>query len=184
MNLGHGRAGHLPDYSFIRYEYLPAWGGYRETVKDNPSDYLHAFCQMIEAMKYLRGERQDFGKERYDWEAIKLYRAGIDAILRKRQLDACTDWKAFGEKPTGQVIEDFDIEKYQQEYLDAKTEEKDDSFLGKYFLAALQQKSMVTAKVFQSGNLSAGFSVNYMEKGFKGIRDFRRLIRKEEGEKK
>ncbi|MBR5116760.1 MAG: hypothetical protein IK096_06815, partial [Lachnospiraceae bacterium] len=27
MNLGHGRAGHLPDYSFIRYVYLPAWGG-------------------------------------------------------------------------------------------------------------------------------------------------------------
>ena len=24
MNLGHGRAGHLPDYSFARYRYLPA----------------------------------------------------------------------------------------------------------------------------------------------------------------
>ncbi|MBO5552237.1 MAG: hypothetical protein J5966_09795, partial [Lachnospiraceae bacterium] len=35
MNLGHGRAGHLPDYSFIRYKYLPAWGEYREIIKDN-----------------------------------------------------------------------------------------------------------------------------------------------------
>lgn len=47
MNLGHGRAGHLPDYSFIRYKYLPAWGDYEEIVKDNPSDYYHAFLQMV-----------------------------------------------------------------------------------------------------------------------------------------
>ena len=43
MNLGHGRAGHLPDYSFIRYKYLPAWAGYEEIVKDNPADYYKAF---------------------------------------------------------------------------------------------------------------------------------------------
>ncbi len=54
MNLGHGRAGHLPDYSFIKYKYLPAWGNYEEIVKDNPIDYLKAFCQMIYAMKYFR----------------------------------------------------------------------------------------------------------------------------------
>ena len=47
MNLGHGRAGHLPDYSFMRYKYLPAWGNYAEVLKDNPSDYYNAFCQMI-----------------------------------------------------------------------------------------------------------------------------------------
>ena len=39
MNLGHGRAGHLPDYSFIRYRYLPAWADYREVIKDNPEDF-------------------------------------------------------------------------------------------------------------------------------------------------
>ena len=42
MNLGHGRAGHLPDYSFVRYVYLPAWTDYEEMMKDNPSDYYHA----------------------------------------------------------------------------------------------------------------------------------------------
>ncbi|MDO4962017.1 MAG: hypothetical protein Q4E57_09280, partial [Eubacteriales bacterium] len=55
MNLGHGRAGHLPDYSFIRYKYMPAWAGYEVLTKDNPSDYFYAFCQMIYALKYLRG---------------------------------------------------------------------------------------------------------------------------------
>ena len=55
MSLGHGRAGHLPDYSYMRYRYLPAWGDFAEIIKDNPSDYYHAFTQMIYAMKYLRG---------------------------------------------------------------------------------------------------------------------------------
>ena len=42
MCLGHGRAGHLPDYSFMRYRYLPAWGNYEEIIKNNPEDYMHA----------------------------------------------------------------------------------------------------------------------------------------------
>ena len=54
MNLGHGRAGHLPDYSFIRYRYLPAWADYDEVIKDNPAEYWQAFCQMVYALQYLR----------------------------------------------------------------------------------------------------------------------------------
>ena len=68
MNLGHGRAGHLPDYSFMRYRYLPAWGDYEEVVKDNPTEYYCAFCQMIRAMQYLRGEKDRFAKEEYAWK--------------------------------------------------------------------------------------------------------------------
>ena len=101
MNLGHGRAGHLPDYSFMRYRYLPAWGGYEEIVKDNPDDYLHAFCQMIEALKYVRGVRDSFAVERYDFAAIQDREAEIRAILTRRQLDACADWKALGESLSG-----------------------------------------------------------------------------------
>ena len=176
MNLGHGRAGHLPDYSFMRYKYLPAWGGYAELIKDNPSDYLHAFCQMIEALKFLRGERDSFEKERYDFAAIAGMEDEIDAILRKRQLNACADWKAFGEKLSGCEIEAFDLEKYQQEYRDASEAEKNDTFLGKFFLAALAQKSMVTNKIFRSGNLLAGYSVDFWEKGFHGMKDYRKLV--------
>lgn len=43
MNLGHGRVGHLPDYGYCVYKYLPSWGEYREFVKDNPSDYNKAY---------------------------------------------------------------------------------------------------------------------------------------------
>ena len=117
MNLGHGRAGHLPDYSFVRYIYLPAWADYEEVIKDNPSDYYYAFCQMIYAMKYLLGQYPDFETGMYDIDSISQWDDEIRQILQKRQLDACEDWKAFGEKLSGQEIPAFDIEQYQHEYV-------------------------------------------------------------------
>ena len=184
MNLGHGRAGHLPDYSFIRYKYLPAWGGYREIVKDNPDDYYHAFCQMIYAMKYLRGGLGAFETGHYDFEAAAPWETEIRAIIAKRQLIACEDWKALGEKLSGCQVEDFELEKYQEEYMSLPREAQGDSFLGRFFLAAMAQKSMVTNKIFKSGNLLAGFSVDYAEKGFRGIKDYMRLIEAVKGEKR
>ena len=178
MNLGHGRAGHLPDYSFIRYKYLPAWGEYGEIVKNNPSDYLNAFCQMIYAMKYLRGAEPDFVKSRYDTEAIAPWEAEIKEILTRRQLDACADWRALGERMSGETIEDFELEKYEQEYLDAPKDGKDDTFLGKFILAAIAQKSMVTNRIYKSGNLLAGFSVDGVRKGLRGL--FRRRRQEKE----
>ena len=176
MNLGHGRAGHLPDYSFIRYTYLPAWAGYRAIVKDNPSDYYKAFCQMVYAMRFLRGELESFSLDSYDDERVAPWTEEIRRILSKRQLDACADWKALGEQISGREIEDFDLEKYREEYLAAGADEKDGTFLGKFFIAAMAQKSMVTNQIFRSGNLLAGFSVDYREKGFRGIRDYRKLL--------
>lgn len=177
MNLGHGRAGHLPDYSFIRYKYLPSWGRYREIVKDNPADYMNAFCQMVYAMKFLRGEYEVFEKERYDRDAVEPYVNVIKTILNKRQPLACDDWKAFGESLSGETIEDFDLHKYRDEYLQAGEDEKDDTFLGRFVLAALAQKSMVTGKIYKSGIKLAGVSVDYGEKGFKGIKDYRKLVK-------
>lgn len=182
MNLGHGRAGHFPDYCWARYRYMPAWDGYRETVKNNPSDYLHAFCQMIYALKYLRGDHECFELNRYDIEAAYGCLGDILGILQKRQLDASGDWKALGERLSGCEIEPFDVEKYQKEYADADEEAKDTTFLGQYIIAALGQKSMVTNRIFISGSLLAGVSIDFRKKGFGGIKDFRRLI--EEGSRK
>ena len=176
MNLGHGRAGHLPDYSFARYKYLPAWGDYEMIVKDNPSDYYNAFCQMISAMHFLRGDAEDFVCGIYDTESVKPWEERIRAILVKRQLDACPDWKALSEEMAGCEIEDFDLNRYEEEYLTADREEKNNTFLGRYFLAAMAQKSMVTGKIFLSGSLLAGFSADYTKKGFRGIRDYRDLV--------
>ena len=176
MNLGHGRAGHLPDYSFIRYKYLPAWGGYEEIIKNNPDDYLHAFGQMVYALKYLRGAEPDFEKNRYDTQSVAPWADEICAVIAKRQTDASADWRALGGKISGRELEAFDLHKYEGEYLALARDKRDDSFLGRFILAAMAQKSMVTNKIFKSGNLLAGFSVDYAEKGFQGIRDFVKLI--------
>ncbi len=176
LNLGHGHAGHLPDYSFIRYKYLPAWDNYRECLKDNPSDYRHAFCQMIYAMKYLRGENAVFEKNTYDEETAAPYIERIMTILTKRQGDASADWKAFGEELSGKEVPDFDVNAYVDEYKSAVPEERDDTFLGSFIIAALSPKSRVTNKIFTSGNILAGFSIDYKKKGFRGIRDYRKLV--------
>ena len=183
MNLGHGRVGHLPDYCFIRYKYLPAWGGYEELVKDNPADYHNAFCQMIYAMKYLRGVNETFERGHYDTEAAAPYEQELQEILNRRQLDASADWKALGEKLSGHEIEPFDLERYQAEYMNAGEDEKDGTFLGRFIRAAMAQKSMVTTAIHQSGNKLAGYSVEYDKGRRRGIKDYLVLLRREKEER-
>ncbi len=179
MNLGHGRAGHFPDYSYARYKYLPAWGGYREILKNNPDDYYHAFCQMVFALECLRAS-VEFKTDIYDFDVVKPWENEIRAILVKRQTDTCADWKALAEKLSGHEVPDFDIEKYQSEYTGAEGDAKDETFLGRFTIAALAQKSMVTNRIFASGNRLAGVSVDFDKKGFRGIRDFRKLAKEYE----
>lgn len=178
MNLGHGRAGHLPDYSWAIYRYMPAWGDYKVIIKDNPLDYTYAFTQMIYALKYLRGAEREFKTDTYDVAAISMYKDEIKDIITKRQLNACADWKAFGERLSGRIIDDFDIDRYREEYISAKSSEKDDTFLGRFIIAAMAQKSMVTNRIFKSGNKLAGYSIDYETKGLGGIRDYFRLLKK------
>ncbi|MCR4596255.1 MAG: hypothetical protein K5673_05690 [Lachnospiraceae bacterium] len=156
MNLGHGRAGHLPDYSFIRYRYMPAWDEYRLTIKDNPSDYYKAFSQMVYAMKYLIGDRANFEIDRYDQDSVSIYEDRIREILGRRRLSASDDWKAFGEELSGETIPDFDLDKYQDEYIQAPSERKDETFIGRFIQGAIAQKTMVSEAIYRSGNLLAG----------------------------
>ncbi len=155
MNLGHGRAGHLPDYSFMRYRYMPSWNDYRMVIKDNPSDYYKAFCQMLLALKYLRGEVPEFETGQYAFEDASPYEERIRGILTKRQPIACEDWKRFGEELSGYEIEAYSSEKYEEEYKEAAN--KEETFLGKFFDGAILHKGMVSGEIFRSGNLLAGF---------------------------
>ena len=183
MNLGHGRAGHIPDYSFMRYRYMPAWGNYTVVTKNNPSDYMRAFRQMVYAMRCIRGEGGEFCTGVYDTGAVEPWAAEIKEILTKRRPDASEEWKALGLRLSGFELPEFNISEYEQEYLSAQGDGKDDTVLGRFFMAALRQKSMVTNKIFMSGNPLAGISVDYALGGFKGVGDYRRLLkyRRKEG---
>ena len=102
----------------------------------------------------------------------------ILSILRTRQLDSSADWKALGEKISGCSIEDFDQNKYLKEYTDAPKDSRDNTVLGRYILAALAQKSMVTNRIYRSGSRLAGISVDFTGEGQKIMRDFGALIRR------
>ncbi len=158
MNLGHGRAGHFPDYSFARYKYIPAWADYRIILKDNPSDYLRAFTQMVTAMKYLNGTLDTFETNTYDRECLEKYGDRLKKIINKRQLLASEDWKAFGQELSGETVEDFDIRKYQDEFVQYPKAAAGYTMLGKFINGALAQKGMVTDEIAKSGNILAGFS--------------------------
>ena len=158
MNLGHGRAGHFPDYSFAKYKYVPAWGDYHMIVKDNPSDYMKAFTQLIYALKYLRGDIDSFETDTYDLEAIKGYEDRIDLIFRKRQLSATEDFKKLGEELSGKELPYFDMNKYADEYKNAAKDRKDDTFLGRFIKGAISHKGLVSDEIEKSGNALAGFT--------------------------
>lgn len=159
MNLGHGRAGHLPDYSFARYRYLPAWADYEEVLKDNPQEYWKAFCQMVYALRCLRDPATPFELDTYATRVVEEHRGRIMAILTRRQADACEDWRRFAETLSGQPIEEFELTRHHDEYQRATGTERENTFLGRYFTAAIAQKSMVTYRVHASGNPLAGRSV-------------------------
>ncbi len=157
MNLGHGRAGHLPDYSFIKYRYYPAWGEYGDIIKDNPNDYYKAFCQMVYAMKYIRGKELFFEKDKYDVPEVALHELRIRQIINKRQTLASDDWKEFGQELSGKEICDFDVNRYQSEYIQADASSKKDTFLGRFIDGAIAHKAMVSNEIMSSGNILAGF---------------------------
>lgn len=184
MCIGHGRLGHMPDYSFLHYKYMPAWGDYEVIEKNNPADYFHAFCQMIYAMKYLRGEKDTFELDTYDTEVAAPWKDEIMAMMKTRQYDHDAEWKEMCTKISGHVVDPFDITKYQDEYLKADEATRAETVLGRFFVAAMKQKSMVTHRIYESGNMLAGYSIDYSKKGFKGIKDFKMIIKSLKGDRK
>ncbi len=165
MNLGHGRAGHLPDYSFIRYAYVPAWNDYYEIIKDNPHDYLHAFAQMVYALQYLRGMSSSFEKDTYAWEAVAPYEDEIKRLIAVRRTDDTEDWKALGERITGQTIRPFRLDEYFEEYRRVSKKDRTDTFLEAFFDAAMDHKNMIIQRIVESGNDIAGKPVNLDSEG-------------------
>ena len=66
----------------------------------------------------------------------------------------------------------------------AAPEKKNETFIGKFILAALAQKSMVTNRIFKSGSKLAGYSADFNKKGFRGIMDYEQLVRYQGGDDK
>ncbi|MCG8634876.1 MAG: hypothetical protein MI863_13665 [Desulfobacterales bacterium] len=61
--MGHGWMGHLPDFSFIKYQYRPCWHSRsKEPVqRDNPVQYSHAFLELCSLFSQANGSLFDPG---------------------------------------------------------------------------------------------------------------------------
>ena len=138
------------------------------------SDVSKKEWSIDEARDQLIHILQDFSG--YADEEVAPWKEVIRAILEKRQINAVDDWKALGEKMSGQEIIPFDADRYKEEYVKAPENDKDETFLGKFVLAALAQKAMVTNKIYTSGNKLAGVSIDQGSGGLFGNKDFRKLI--------
>ena len=54
VSLGHGQVGHMPDVSTIFFKYSPQWSD-NDLERNNPTEYMNAFCDMVKAMECIRG---------------------------------------------------------------------------------------------------------------------------------
>lgn len=145
--LGHGRMGHLPDYGFMRYRYVPAWNNGAEVIKDNPGYFMNAFCQMITAMRYIRGAAEEFRLDDYA-DSGQDTRDRIQSVICTRKADTSEEWKDFilhylsFEDEAGGGIEEFRKETCAEEYLAAGN--KSTTSLYKFLKAAKDHEEFVT----------------------------------------
>ncbi|NJL59956.1 MAG: hypothetical protein HC887_10255 [Desulfobacteraceae bacterium] len=60
-NLGHGWMGHLPDFSFVKYKYRPAWDANKtEYLRDNPVEYRYAFIELLNMFQRMNNTQNPF----------------------------------------------------------------------------------------------------------------------------
>lgn len=144
--LGHGRIGHLPDYSFMRYAYKPAWLQSGMTLKNNALDFGKAFCQMMAAMQYIRGDRETFDKYVYaELDAVKKQK--LQELFKVRVLRSDEQWRHFiehdlsAEDTAAGCIVAFDVNKCFREY-DAAPR-KSDTGLARFLAASKNHRYLV-----------------------------------------
>lgn len=58
--LGHGWMGHLPDFSFVKYQYKPCWADPSEgpVERNNPEEYRKAWVELVSLFSQASGKGQ------------------------------------------------------------------------------------------------------------------------------
>ena len=158
---------------------MPAWGNYNFVIKDNPSSFLNAFAQMVEALRFLKGDKKVFKLNSYD--PLLLYKEKITTILTTSKESVEEEWKKFAYELSRVKIEDFNVDKYTEEYIHAIN--KEETNFNNFIYHALKQKSMVVNRIYKSKNHLAGYSIEYNGGSLKGLKDYWKLIEHEVKEK-
>ncbi|HAU5071876.1 TPA: hypothetical protein L6814_003195 [Clostridioides difficile] len=127
--LGHGRMGHIPDYGYLNYRYIPNWSSTDDKVKiekNNQDNFFKAFCQMVYALKCIKNGN-DFNINQYD-NLTAQQKTEVSKVIATRKNDQSEAWKkaiqALGYSP----LEKFDKNKWKNEFIKSSNKEKTDYY--------------------------------------------------------
>ncbi|KPU43505.1 hypothetical protein OXPF_29460 [Oxobacter pfennigii] len=141
--LGHAQIGHLADYGFVKFKYLPVWreefNGERHIERDNTEDFLKAFRQMVAALsKFKKGTSFTASDD------IKLEdktEAEIKSVLSARKIDQSEEWIKAIKKLLGEDIPPYVINAWANRCRESS--DKVNTNYARFHNAAKEQKELV-----------------------------------------
>lgn len=153
--LGHGRMGHLPDYPYLHYKYSPQWksnnqGNDKEIEKDNPTEFMSAFTQMVYALECIKNN-SPFELNKYASLDADV-KAKIQDVINIRKVDQSDDWNNLIDELYGSKIAPFNKNAWHQRFTAVST--ADDKKNTDYYLfneAALNHMALVENILYDKG---------------------------------
>ncbi|HBF0841521.1 DUF6765 family protein [Clostridioides difficile] len=126
---GHGRMGHIPDYGYLNYRYIPNWSSTDDKVKiekNNQDDFFKAFCQMVYALKCIKNGN-DFSINKYD-NLTENQKTEVKKVIATRKDDQSEAWKKAINALGYNSLENFDKNKWKNEFIKSTNKEKTDYY--------------------------------------------------------
>lgn len=114
--LGHARIGGIPDAPYMCYSYRPQWSESR-IIKNNRSDFMKAFSQMVSALKCIRS-RSHYKKDSYEAVPKQIEDRIIEIFqdVKYTVETASAKWRSLiGEQYPDEDIEEYDYKKWREE---------------------------------------------------------------------
>ncbi|GEM_PF-3126001 len=111
---GHGWMGHLPDFSFAKFQYKPCWADPKNvTLRDNPQEYEYAWVELVSLFTQAKGTghlKLDANFQTDLNKAISAIKSAckLEDTATGRKTSANAWQKAFGEIPSTTI--DVDLE--------------------------------------------------------------------------
>ncbi|WP_131009589.1 DUF6765 family protein, partial [Clostridioides difficile] len=126
---GHGRMGHIPDYGYLNYRYIPNLSSTDDKVKiekNNQDDFFKAFCQMVYALKCIKNGN-DFSINQYD-NLTENQKTEVTKVITTRKDDQSEAWKKAIKALGYNSLENFDKNKWKNEFIKSANKEKTDYY--------------------------------------------------------
>ncbi|MBY2478638.1 hypothetical protein KWV16_17350 [Clostridioides difficile] len=127
--LGHGRMGHIPDYGYLNYRYVPNWSCIDDKVKiekNNQDGFFKAFCQMVYALKCIKN-RTEFSINQYD-KLTSQQETEVKKVIATRKDDQSDAWKKAIQALGYSSLDKFDKNKWKNEFEKSSNKEKTDYY--------------------------------------------------------